>query len=240
MESAINILLIALPPLVFSFETEMFGLKMQSFSRILRITKCMALLKNFEMKMESDVEKKIFQLSIFMVLLIYISSCSFMVIENMHPENLPKPYTIHVTFYFTVVTLSTVGYGDFYPYTDEGRMFILFMILYAIVYRIPSQTTELLRLMGMKSVYERNVYKVNVEIPHVIITGHVTLSGMQNVTPELFHPDHGSTDRHAVILQTSDPNNFMEMFLHDPKQAYSIKYLKGNPMSQKDLERACA
>ena len=152
-----------------------------------------------------------------MAMLIYISAGCFMIIENVHPENLVQPYTFHVTLYFTTVTLSTVGYGEIYPLTDFGRMFILVIILYAIVIKIPSQTTDLVRLMGMKSVYERNLYNPNSEIPHVIITGHVTLSGLENVSLELFHQDHGSLERHAVILQPSEPNNYMEMFLHDPK-----------------------
>jgi hypothetical protein len=172
------------------------------------------LFKSFQEKLESDVNKKIFDMSVFMALLIYISAGCFMI---MYPENLVEPYKFHITLYFTTVTLTTVGYGEYFPYTDEGRMFILCMILYAIVIKIPTQTTELLRLMGMKSVYERNLYKPNAEIPHVIITGHVLLNALENVTLELFHPDHGTMERHAVILQPFEPTNYMEMFLHDPK-----------------------
>ena len=79
-------------------------------------------------------------------------------------------------------------------------MFILCMIMYAVVIKIPMQLTELIRLLGMKSVYERDRQQPNSEIPHVIITGNVTLSGIANVTLELFHPDHGSTERKAVVL----------------------------------------
>lgn len=111
-----------------------------------------------------------------------------------------EPFTFHVTLYFTTVTLLTVGYGDYYPKTSQGRMFILCMIMYAIVIKIPMQMTELIRLLGMKSVYERNTIRPNSEIPFVIITGNVTLSGIENVTLELFHPDHGSTERNAVVL----------------------------------------
>jgi potassium large conductance calcium-activated channel subfamily M alpha protein 1 len=98
-----------------------------------------------------------------------------MIIENLQPNNLLIPYKFHVAFYYIAVTLTTVGYGDFYPYTDEGRMFIFVLLLYAIVIKIPRLMNDLLRLMSLKSVYERRVYNTNVEIPHVIITGQVTL-----------------------------------------------------------------
>jgi voltage-gated potassium channel len=88
--------------------------------------------------LESDVNKKIFDMSVFFALLIYIAAGCFMIIENMFPENLIVPYKFHVALYFTTVTLTTVGYGDYFPQTAEGRMFILCMILYAIVIKIPS------------------------------------------------------------------------------------------------------
>jgi voltage-gated potassium channel Kch len=35
-------------------------------------------------------------------------------------------------FYFTFVTLATVGYGDFVPKTDAGKIFTMFYILFGI------------------------------------------------------------------------------------------------------------
>jgi voltage-gated potassium channel len=34
------------------------------------------------------------------------------------------------SFYFSVVTLTTIGFGDFYPHTDEGK---LFTVIYIVV-----------------------------------------------------------------------------------------------------------
>jgi voltage-gated potassium channel len=36
------------------------------------------------------------------------------------------------SFYATVVTLGTVGYGDFYPKTSEGRIFAIFLIVFGV------------------------------------------------------------------------------------------------------------
>ena len=34
--------------------------------------------------------------------------------------------------YFSVITLSTIGYGDFSPKTDEGKLFTIFYIIVGI------------------------------------------------------------------------------------------------------------
>ncbi len=35
-------------------------------------------------------------------------------------------------FYFAVITLTTVGYGDFYPQTDIGKLFTIFYVISGI------------------------------------------------------------------------------------------------------------
>mmetsp|Transcript_119443 Transcript_119443/g.166635 ORF Transcript_119443/g.166635 Transcript_119443/m.166635 type:complete len:103 (+) Transcript_119443:707-1015(+) len=101
----------------------------------------------------------------------YISAGVYMVIENFEPENLSRPYTFDLCIYFIFVTISTVGYGDYYPKTDYGKIFISGLIISVLLIMLPLQTTELFYLMGLKSVYERDNYKANPEIFHVVITG---------------------------------------------------------------------
>ena len=137
-----------------------------------------------------------------------------------------------------VISIATVGYGDISATTDAGKIFTMSLIIFTIVIFIPQQTNELLRLMGLKSFYARKIYKSNPEIPHIVITGYVVVQAIRNFCEELFHSDHGSQDRHAVIIQPFDPPVDMEMFLHDPNYEIFINYLNGNPIMSKDLKRA--
>ena len=74
-----------------------------------------------------------------------------MVIENFSRDQVgseDEPIEFHISVYFVVVTLSTVGYGEIVPVTDWGKVMVIFVIVATIVI-IPTQSTELLRLMSM-------------------------------------------------------------------------------------------
>lgn len=58
-----------------------------------------------------------------------------------------KPATYHEMIYFTVVTLSTVGFGDIVPKTENGRISVILLIIIVIIL-IPKLINELIRLMG--------------------------------------------------------------------------------------------
>ena len=90
--------------------------------------------------------------------------------------------------------------------------------------------------MGLKSVYARTPYISNHEIPHLIITGNVVIQALDNFCRELFHIDHGTQDRHAVILQPNDPSPEMGVFLNHPKYETSVYYINGNPIRNKSYE----
>lgn len=78
----------------------------------------------------------------------------------------------------------------------------------------------------MQSVYARTFYKSNAEVPHIVISGQVMLPALRNFCIELFHPDHGSQDRNAIILQQNDPAPEMEMFLQNPKYELFLTYMQ--------------
>eukprot|EP00831_Metopus_contortus_P078094 TRINITY_DN747_c0_g2_i1.p1 TRINITY_DN747_c0_g2~~TRINITY_DN747_c0_g2_i1.p1 ORF type:complete len:147 (+),score=19.91 TRINITY_DN747_c0_g2_i1:358-798(+) len=139
--------------------------------------------------------------------------------------------------YFIVVTFSTVGYGDIVPSTTVGEMTVVIVIIMVIVL-IPKQSSDLLMLIDLQSPYARAKYKSNPEIPHLIICGNASVLALKNFCNELLHPDHGTQDKNAVILDENVPNADMEMLLRDPQYEVYLSYLQGNPMIEKDLERA--
>ena len=99
-----------------------------------------------------------------------------MTIENYY---MAEPRIYFMYFYFIVVTLATIRYGDITPVTDAGQMFNTSITIFIII-MIPKQTNELLRLLAMQSFYLRAVYKKTQEIPHIVIVGEVRLLALKN------------------------------------------------------------
>ena len=54
-------------------------------------------------------------------------------IEKGIREDGTNPFSsIPATFYWSIVTVTTVGYGDIYPITDAGKIFTSFYVLTGI------------------------------------------------------------------------------------------------------------
>jgi len=81
------------------------------------------------------------QLLITIFMIFFISSGLFYAVES---SVNPAVKNFGDAFYFTVVTLTTVGFGDIIPFSEAGRMVTVLMILSGIIL-IPWQVSRLVR-----------------------------------------------------------------------------------------------
>jgi|TARA_B110000285_G_C15087888_1_gene597264 hypothetical protein len=178
-ESKIELIIIA-PRFLFGYKCPKYGLLLKALSRVLRLTKVDVFLKSAESNEDSNVSEQIKKIAVDLVIILMMSAVLFMVLENFDPEYYPLEENLRFydALYCMCVTLMTVGYGDFYPFTMLGQMFIIVIILYVIVYKLAESINELLRLMGLKSFYARTFYQSNNEVPHVVITGQVVIAAL--------------------------------------------------------------
>ncbi len=65
----------------------------------------------------------------------------------------------------------------------------------------------------MQSVYARNIYKANSEIPHILVCGDVEVSTFKFFCHELFHPDHGGQDKVKIIYYIKFNSSIFSMRL---------------------------
>ncbi|KDO19905.1 hypothetical protein SPRG_14748 [Saprolegnia parasitica CBS 223.65] len=172
--------------------------------------------------------------------------------------------SLFTSFYFMLVTVSTVGYGDFTPKTVCGRVSVLFFIVTGI-YTFAQETARLV------AIYEdqrmgRTKYTLRRNVQHVVVTGNPSAVQVMDFIREFFHPDHealfstttstaGSRLRrpqqfhqqaHVVVLmefqdeeiEREVQNTLQEYIRSHPQYHGKVTMLAGSPLEEVDLNRA--
>lgn len=222
-------------------------LKFVEGARVFHLFRVLRFLQQYLKINENDVIKHVFSMALEFLAMILVAACMIRIVEIddineyiLHPDyrqySLSSQTQFHHFLYYIVVTIPTVGYGDIYPLTEQGRIVMVVLILMT-AYLIPKETGTLFPLLENTSIYSREIYKSNNEIPHLVICGNVSVDAMINFCNELFHTDHGQSEKNVIILSTSSPGQEMRVFLHAGKYEVNLRYLEGNPMLEKDLDR---
>ncbi|DAZ94918.1 TPA: hypothetical protein N0F65_003088 [Lagenidium giganteum] len=158
-----------------------------------------------------------------------------------------ETWSVMYSFYFTVVTLGTVGYGDNAPKTVLSRLLvILFIVMGVILFSM--EIENLISVYKLKQI-GNPPYKPKPESRHVLIMGNPSFSQLTAILRELFHEDHAAvTDSesgrlHAVVLgerHSKFTSSLVAKLEGDPLFAARVTYVAGNPTRTEDLERALA
>jgi len=145
-------------------------------------------------------------------------------------------------FYFIIVTMATVGYGDIAPSTNISKMVIILFIVTSLIV-IPMQVNKLTLLLSMSSAFRSN-YTPQSHENHVILCGHVNDgSKLERIFKEFFHPDRrvpSAPDFHLVILSPLEPTEEVRSLLVSPLFDSRVSYIIGSALSMEDLQRVRA
>ena len=138
--------------------------------------------------------------------------------------------------YMIMVTVSTVGYGDFSPQTTLGRVFITFFILAGLALF----AAMLPRLADITSSYYKSTQFASFDtsrVPrHVIVCGYITDITAEDFLKDFLHPDRGDNKTHILFLNSGKP----DVKLRNVMRSYytRVQYLDGSVFNHIDLEKA--
>jgi hypothetical protein len=146
------------------------------------------------------------------------------------------------TFYFIIITLSTIGYGDVVLRNNYAKAAIIFFIIAAVVI-IPMRLSELQTLLSLTNPYAKPYNPQNNE-SHVIVTGYTSdKKKLENFLKEFFHPDRSEKEGeefHAVILASAPPTEDIRSLLLGHSLEAKVTWVLGNPVSVTDLKKVKA
>ena len=145
---------------------------------------------------------KLFYALLLLILLMTIGTAGFMIIEN---------FTLLESFYMTIITVSTVGYGEVHELSAGGKLFTAALILFSLgvlTYVVSIITTQFFegQLSYLISGYKNKSRRKKME-NHVIICGYGR-NGQQAVKELVaFKNDFIVIDsNHDTILSHAEPN----------------------------------
>ncbi|OQV12407.1 Calcium-activated potassium channel slowpoke [Hypsibius exemplaris] len=215
-----------------------FGLR---FLRVINLVWATDLLHRWRI-LKNMAQVQLMRLGIVILVFIVSGGGAFLVLEcggdfwdaeGTHVENM----TIWDYAYFSVVTISTVGYGDISARTTMGRVFSTLFIFVCVIY-LATLMSSVAHLLPAPQRYPQSDRNLNFN--HVIVCGHVT-SEMANQFLSDFYDDaktKGSDKIQVVFLHPKEPDDGFVVLLNNYQSC--VEYIKGSPLNDADLERARA
>lgn len=191
----------------------------------------------------SPFQRQLTRLTLEFVVFIYVFACGLQLFERLGEPwaNLTATtfeLTIANSFYFTVVTIFTVGYGDFVPYTLMGRIWIIFIIVFGayLVSRKIGQVIDVVSDLrrGLGSFVKAE------GVDHCVICGNVKWEYLKSFVLEFYGDERNRAKKLVVICDQRNWNeeNWNKFFTAYAQFRNNVTYLEGSCVSRDDLIRA--
>lgn len=217
---------------------------------ILRVLRAMPLLSS-SLLPGGAVSKEIFLVLIYTFGVLFIAAGILQWVELIAtPDSVKKendcsgPYgcmSFYEAFYFTVVTVSTVGYGDITVKSNWGRLVALLTILSAVLL-IPMEVNKIVDLASRRPYGGRYAVRKVVGSRFIIVSGNLSYRAIEDFLAEFFHPSHAKDMRayplRIVIMAPFKPSFEMKVLLTNYKGR--VDFIEGTPLKDSDLERVSA
>ncbi|XP_021574529.1 potassium channel subfamily T member 1 [Carlito syrichta] len=155
-----------------------------------------------------------------------------------HLERAGENLSLLTSFYFCIVTFSTVGYGDVTPKIWPSQLLVVIMICVALVV-LPLQFEELVYLWmeRQKSGGNYSRHRAQTEKHVVLCVSSLKIDLLMDFLNEFYaHPR--LQDYYVVILCPTEMDVQVRRVLQIPLWSQRVIYLQGSALKDQDLMRA--
>ncbi|VBB31245.1 unnamed protein product [Acanthocheilonema viteae] len=166
--------------------------------------------------------------------LVFMGTCG---IEHLQRSG-ERQFDLFTSFYFVMVTFSTVGYGDYYPETWMSKLFVV--VLICIAFAILPKQIEALGQTYVERQKAGGEYTENwaSNEKHVVVTvTHLEAQFVRDFLSEFYaYPEH--QNYLVILLSPCEMDDRMRMLLKIPMWSTRVLYIRGSALKDDDLERA--
>jgi len=171
---------------------------------------------------------ELFKVLVLTTALIAYSTTGFMYFEL---ENKPDLLWADA-LWWSVVTMTTVGYGDFFPTTPAARFFVVFpTMIFGISILGYLLSTVATFFIEARSKELKGMSELDLK-DHILVVHFQSLDRMRNLLQEIRADDLHKTQQVVLIDDTIDE---LPTELADA----GVKFIKGHPTKEATLNRAC-
>ncbi|XP_016139105.1 potassium channel subfamily T member 2 [Sinocyclocheilus grahami] len=155
-----------------------------------------------------------------------------------HLQRAGNKVTVFDSFYFCIVTFSTVGFGDVLPDVWPSKLLVVIMIFVALIV-LPIQFEELayLWMERQKSGGEYSKQRAETERHVVLCVSSVKIDMLMDFLNEFYaHPM--LQEYYVIILCPAEQDAAVRRVLRIPMWSHRVIYLQGSALKDQDLVRA--
>ncbi|GMT05080.1 hypothetical protein PENTCL1PPCAC_27254, partial [Pristionchus entomophagus] len=181
----------------------------------------------------SALSRQMMSLMSILICLVFTGMCSM---EHLMRGG-DRPIDLWTSFYFVMVTLSTVGYGDVCPNTWHSQLVIVIIICIVLAV-MPSQVEALIQTVIEKQQAGDDLGTFGHSEAHVVVTiTHLEVEFIRDFLTE-FYAHQENQQILTVLLSPSEMDSQTKMLLRVPLWSQRVFYVRGTALVDEDLERA--
>ncbi|QOP46724.1 potassium channel family protein [Sulfurimonas paralvinellae] len=161
-----------------------------------------------------------FYLFVYSVFVVVIA----IVLPYLEPQNFKDFFD---AFWYMVVTVSTVGYGDVVPHSEFGRLMAMLAIFGGVV-AVAVLTAQLTTQLVTKKIFSKKRYLMTENLNH-----HLVICGFKTPRKDILAGFVEKYGKNIVIVYHDFPPE-----LEDVLNEYDLKFVQGNYNEEEVLKRA--
>ncbi|THD22129.1 KCMA1 [Fasciola hepatica] len=225
------------PPTLFGFFIKRSWLGFR-FLRVFRLTNLGEVLHNLKV-VRSASSLRMCQLCTYFLSIWLSGAGMILLLENTgnligsDAYQVSNPIAYPTALYFTIVTMSTVGYGDITPVTFLGKCFVCLFILFALA-TFASAIPEIADMFFTSRKYSGSYTKPEGK-SHIVVCGDITTDSVKTFLSDFLHEDRQRTDVEVVFINPCKPDLQLQSILR--LHFSRVKYFQGTVMDHGDLQR---